>query len=353
MSICETDVAVIGAGPVGLFAVFALGQVGLSAVVIDALHEAGGQCATLYPEKPIYDIPSRASITGAALIEDLLAQANSYAPDYRLGHSVRSLLGDNGRFDLGLSDGSQVRAGAVLIAAGAGAFGPNRPPLDGLAAYEGHSVFYSVRTASRFRNQHVVIAGGGDSAADWAVQLAGIAASVTVIHRRSTFRAAPAPMASIHLLAEEGRIAVVAPGVLHGIEGDRSVLHAVLVDQGRGEIRRLPADVLLCFFGLAKDVSAMASWQIGAGRDGIPVDPRSCETCRPGIYAIGDIAHYPGKLKLMLTGFAEAAAAAHAARHRLRPDQAFHFEYSTARGQPTKAAAAGHADPLLANFAAT
>lgn len=339
MSPRETDAVVIGAGPVGLFAVFALGQVGLSAVVVDALHEAGGQCAALYPDKPIFDIPSRASVTGSALIEDLLAQAEPYGPEYLLGRSVVSLSSRAGRFELTLSDGASLLTGAVLIAAGGGAFGPNRPPLAGLDAYEGHSVFYSVRTPSRFQGKHVVIAGGGDSAADWAVQLADLAASVTMIHRRPTFRAAASTMASIRRLVEAGRMAIVAPGVLHGLEGSGSDLDAVVVDRGGDGIASLRADALLCFFGLAKDLSALADWGIEAGRDGIPVDSTSCETCRPGIYAIGDIAHYAGKLKLILTGFAEAAAAAHAARAHLHPDQAFHFEYSTTKGVPSLAAA--------------
>jgi thioredoxin reductase (NADPH) len=334
MNSIETDVAVIGAGPVGLFAVFALGQVGLGAVVVDALHETGGQCAALYPDKPIYDIPSRPSITGAALIEDLLAQAAPYAPVYLCGRRVESCVDKGGRFELGLSDGSRLRAGAVLIAAGAGAFGPNRPPIDGIENYEGTSIFYSVRTPERFRERHVVIAGGGDSAADWAVFLADVAASVTVIHRRSNFRAAPATIAQIRRLSEEGRIRIVAPGALHALEGEGSQISTVLVDNGCGEILRFGADALLCFFGLSKDLSAISAWGIGADRHGIRVEPMSMSTMRAGIFAVGDIAHYPGKLKLILTGFAEATTAAHQARAHLKPDEAFHFSYSTSRGQP-------------------
>ncbi|HEY9214892.1 MAG TPA: NAD(P)/FAD-dependent oxidoreductase, partial [Ancylobacter sp.] len=200
MSAISSDVAIIGAGPVGIFAVFALGQLGLSSIVVDALHEAGGQCAALYPEKPIYDIPSRPSVSGAGLIDDLLRQSEPYAPAYRLGRRVETLRERDGRYELGLSDGTQIEAGAVLVAAGAGAFGPNRPPLDGIEAYEGHSVFYSVRTAERFRGKRVVIAGGGDSAADWAVFLADIAASVTLVHRRPVFRAAPGTVAALERL---------------------------------------------------------------------------------------------------------------------------------------------------------
>lgn len=335
MSMIDTDAVVIGAGPVGLFAVFALGQVGLSAVVVDVLPEAGGQCAMLYPEKPIYDIPGRTMITGAELVDDLVAQAGAYTPRYLLSCRVQTVTDRDGRLELGLSDGSRIRTGAVVIATGAGAFGPNRPPLDGLEAFEGTSVFYAVRSTERFRGQRVVIAGGGDSAADWSVMLADVAASVSVIHRRRTFRATPATLAQLEQLAAAGKIEVVAPASLSGLEGEGAELRAVLIDDGYGQISRLPADALLCFFGLSKDVSALEDWDIRAGPKGVPVQPDTMVTCRPGVFAIGDIASYPGKLKLILTGFAEAAAAAHAARAHLKPAQAFHFSYSTTRGQPS------------------
>jgi thioredoxin reductase (NADPH) len=334
MSITEADVAVIGAGPVGLFAVFALGQVGLNAVVVDALSEAGGQCAALYPEKPIYDIPSQPDITGAALIEALLAQGRPYAPDFRLGRRALSILDINNAFEITLSDGSQLRVKAVVIATGGGAFGPNRPPLPGLDAFEGQSVFYSVPVPARFSGKHVTIAGGGDSAADWAVHLADIAASVTVVHRRPTFRAADATVAAMARLVEAGKIRIVAPGTLAGLQGTGSALHAVLIDCPGVEPLRVPTDALLCFYGFAKDISAVSSWQIGAHREGIPVDPRTFATQRSGIFAVGDIAHYPGKLKLILTGFAEAATAAHAAREHIMPGRTFHFEHSTSKGAP-------------------
>lgn len=334
MSSIDADVAVIGAGPVGLFAVFALGQVGLSTLVVDALLEAGGQCAALYPEKPIYDIPSRPTVSGAALVDDLLKQAEPYAPQYVLGRRVETLTDQDGRFELGLSDGSRLWVRSVVIAAGVGAFGPNRPPIDGIEIYEGSSVFYSVRTPERFRGCHVVIAGGGDSAADWAVFLADVAASVTIVHRRPVFRAAPATVAAMERLAAARRINIIAPRSLSSIDGKGGRLSTVSVTDGEGRVDVLRADALLCFFGLAKDLSAVSAWALGADRRGIPVDPTTMATRRSGIYAIGDIAHYPGKLKLILSGFAEAATSAHAARRYLRPDQAIHFEYSTSRGQP-------------------
>ena len=334
MSTVETDVVVVGAGPVGLFAVFALGQVGLSATVVDALHEVGGQCAALYPEKPIYDIPSRAAVTGGELVRDLLRQSEPYAPRFLLDRRVEALEDLGSRFALRLSDGTSVVAGAVLLASGAGAFGPKRPPVDGIAAYEDASVFYAVRSPEQFRDRRVVIAGGGDSATDWAVVLAGVAASVTVVHRRPTFRAAPATVSMLRRLAAEGRIAIVAPGVLRDVEGDAPHLHTVVVDDGAGNLTRLPADVLLCFFGLSKDLSVLSGWELGADRTVIHVEPSSMSTRRAGVFAVGDIAQYPGKLKLILTGFAEAVTAAHAARVHLMPERSFHFEHSTTRGVP-------------------
>jgi thioredoxin reductase (NADPH) len=337
----EADVLVVGAGPVGLFAVFALGQVGLRSVVVDALQEVGGQCAALYPEKPIYDIPTRTEVAAGELVSALEAQAAAYAPRYLLGRRTEQLSGSQGAFLAKLSDGTELAARAVVVAAGAGAFGPNRPPLPGLAAYEERSVFYAVRSPERFRDQQIVVAGGGDSAADWAVILAGVARAVTLVHRRASFRAAPATMASITRLANAGRLRVAAPRTLRALSGHDGHLEAVVLAGDDGTTESVPADALLCFYGLAKDLSALRRWDIGAERDGVPVAPETMRTSRPGVYAIGDIAHYPGKLKLILTGFAEAAAAAHAIRADLEPDRPFHFQYSTSAGPPGSAVPSG------------
>lgn len=339
MTTLERDVAVIGAGPVGLFTVFALGQLGLSTFVVDTLQEIGGQCAALYPDKPIYDIPSRPAVTGGGLIDELMKQAEPYAPLYILGKRVESIKDQAVGFELLLSDGMVVRAKSIVVAAGAGAFGPNRPPLEDLELYEGTSVFYSVRSPERFRGKKVVIAGGGDSAADWAVVLADIASSVTVVHRRQTFRAAPATLAALENLSAKGRITIAAPRSLLDIHGQNGHLSNVSVTDGNGVVESLDADALLCFFGLTKDLSAISNWDIDAQRNGIEVAPATMSTKRAGIYAVGDIADYPGKLKLILTGFAEAAIAAHAIRAFLHPADVFHFEYSTARGAPIAAGA--------------
>jgi thioredoxin reductase (NADPH) len=330
----ESEVAVIGAGPVGIFASFALGQVGLKAVVIDTLQEIGGQCTALYPEKPIYDIPTRSALNAASLVNDLIKQAEPYGPRYVLGRRVETVTGCLGDFRLALSDGSHLQAAAIVIAAGAGAFGPNRPPIANIEAFEGRSIFYSVLKPERFQNKKVVIAGGGDSAIDWAIVLADIAASVTVVHRRTLFRAAPATMAALESKIATGAVRLAAPRMLRNLEGENGMLASVIVADENDDLENIPADALLCFFGLVKDMSALTTWQIDADRNGIPVDPATMATARKGLFAIGDVTQYPGKLKLILTGFAEASLAAHSVRACLYPDRPFHFEYSTSRGVP-------------------
>jgi thioredoxin reductase (NADPH) len=330
----RADVAVIGAGPVGLFAVFECGMLGLSCVVVDALEAAGGQCAALYPEKPIYDIPGYPVIDAAGLVARLEEQAAPFKPRYALGRRVEALAREGEDWLLTTAAGDRIRARAVFVAAGAGAFGPNRPPLPRLAEYEGKSVFYLVKRRDDFRGKRVVIAGGGDSAVDWALSLAEIA-SVAVVHRRDKFRAAPESVARMKALAAAGKIELVVPFQLAVLVGKGcGMLTAVTVEDFDGRRRDLPADVLLPLFGLAASLGPIAEWGLALERHQIAVDPASCETNQPGIYAIGDVAAYPGKLKLILTGFAEAARAAHSAFHRCRPGEALHWEYSTTKGVP-------------------
>jgi thioredoxin reductase (NADPH) len=328
----KTDVAIIGAGPVGLFAVFECGMLRMRCAVFDALDAPGGQLTALYPEKPIYDIPGYPRIDAAVLVEKLAAQAAPFRPVYHLGRPVTTLAatGDGG-FRLSTQAGTAVEARAVLIAAGVGAFGPNRPPLAGIDAYEGGAVRYLVTRRDDFR---VVIAGGGDSAVDWALSLAEIAARVMVVHRREKFRCAPESAARMKALAEAGRIEIVAPFQLDALEGDGRTLAAVIVKSLDGAVRRLEADFLLPFFGLAMTLGPIATWGLNLERNHIAVDPATCETSIPGIHAAGDIVTYRGKLKLILTGFAEAAQAAHAIYPRVHPGEALHFEYSTTRGVP-------------------
>lgn len=335
----RTDVAIIGAGPVGLFAVFECGMVNLSCHVIDALAGAGGQCTALYPEKPIYDIPGYPAIMAGDLIDKLRQQAEPFKPVYGFGQQVVRLEpSDGNRWMLETSSGARIDAAAVIIAAGVGAFGPNRPPLAGIEQYEGqppgHGVHYFISRREDYRGRHVVIAGGGDSAVDWAVSLAGLAASVSIVHRRPKFRAAPESARKLKELADSGAIDLVVPFQPCGLEGVGGELRAVMVGDLDGNQRRLRADVLLPFFGLSQNLGPVLDWGLNVDRHHIVVDPGTCATDRPGIFAIGDIVTYPGKLKLILTGFAEAAMAAHAIYPLLHPDEALHFEHSTTKGVP-------------------
>lgn len=329
-----TDVAIIGAGPVGLFAVFECGMLKMKCAVFDALDSVGGQCAALYPEKPIYDIPGYPEIAAAELVEKLQAQAEPFAPSYYLNQRIDGLRRDGDNFILTTSTGAEVSAKAVIIAAGAGAFGPNRPPIPGIEAYESKSVFYYVKRREDFRGKRVVIAGGGDSAVDWALALEGIAAHISVVHRRDKFRAAPESAARLAQLGKEGRIEMVVPYQLHTLDGADGQISAVVVQDLDGKTRALAADALLPFFGLSMDLGPIAGWGLSLERHHLTVDPARLETSVPGIFAIGDVATYPGKLKLILAGFAEAAMAAHAAYGRVFPGHALHFQYSTTTGVP-------------------
>ncbi len=330
------DVAIIGAGPVGLFAVFEFGMLGMTAHVVDTLEVSGGQCTALYPEKPIYDIPGFPRIAAAELVEQLRAQAAPFKPVYHLGQQVVALRpGDGGdRWRLETTSGTVIDARVVVIAAGAGAFGPNRPPLAGIETFEGRSVHYMVLRRQDFAGKRVVVAGGGDSAVDWALALAETAARVSVVHRRAKFRAAPECVKRLKALADDGRIDLVIPFQLAGLEGTDGQIEAVIVADLDGNRRRLEADTLLPFYGLSTSLGPIATWGLNLDHHHIAVDPRSCRTNIDGVFAIGDIATYPGKLKLILTGFAEAAAAAHAAHPLVFEGQELHFEYSTTRGIP-------------------
>lgn len=328
------DVAIIGAGPVGLFAVFECGMLGLSCHVIDSLSDIGGQCSALYPEKPIFDIPGYPSVLAGELVHRLEEQAAPFEPLYHLGQQVVAISKESSEFGIRTSAGENVRAKAVIIAAGAGAFGPNRPPLPGIESFEDSSVFYMVRRKEDFRDKAVVIAGGGDSAVDWALSLQPIVSKLYVVHRRDKFRAAPESVKQLHALADAGQIALVVPYQLDSLQGENGALRAVSVATLDGKKRTLEADILLPFFGLATDLGPIADWGLDVQHHHIAVDPGTAETSVEGIYAIGDIVSYKDKLKLILTGFAEAAQAAHAIYKRIHPDTPLHFEYSTTKGLP-------------------
>ncbi|MBO0711985.1 MAG: NAD(P)/FAD-dependent oxidoreductase [Acetobacteraceae bacterium] len=331
-NVLATDVAIIGAGPVGLFAVFECGMLRMRSVLIDALADVGGQLVALYPEKPIYDIPAWPVIEAGELVAQLERQIAPFAAPRLLGRRLEGLSGEPGDFTLRTDRGETVRAKAVVIAAGAGAFGPNRPPLAHLAEYEASGgVRYSVRRREELRGKRVVIAGGGDSAVDWALSLKDIA-TVSVVHRRAKFRAAPESTARLEAAARRAELDMVIPYQLRALHGGAGVLTGVEVATLDGVSRILEADVLLAFFGLSTDLGPIATWGLDLERHHVRIDPATCQTSLPGVFAIGDVASYPGKLKLILQGFSEAAMAAHAIFPIVRPGEALHFEYSTTKG---------------------
>ncbi|QOL19852.1 NAD(P)/FAD-dependent oxidoreductase [Candidatus Bodocaedibacter vickermanii] len=330
----HTDVVIIGAGPAGLFSIFQCGMMGLKTHVVDALDFIGGQCTALYPEKPIYDIPAYPAVSAEGLIEQLRLQAEPFNPVYHLSQSVVSIEPIDTQWQVTTNKGTVIQAKGIIIAAGAGAFGPNRPPLDDIQSFEGTSVFYAVHQRQRFAGKHIVIAGGGDSAVDWAISLSEIAASISMVHRRANFRAAPESVSRMNALVDEGKITLVTPYQLSGLKGDNGQLTDVIVETLDGQLKTLTADVLLPFFGLQMDLGPLADWGLNIDNKHITVAPHTMETNLSGIFAVGDISTYPGKLKLILCGFSEVAMAAHTLRSRLFPETVFHFEYSTTKGIP-------------------
>lgn len=331
----ETDVVIVGAGPVGLFAVFECGMMKMRCHVVDALDFVGGQCTALYPEKPIYDIPGFPLIDAADLIRNLETQAEPFKPVYHLGQQVVSFSQDDNGITVKTSKGTEIKAKAIIIAAGCGAFGPNRPPLAGIEAYEGKSVFYMVARKEDFRGKKVAIAGGGDSAVDWALSLHDVAEKVYVIHRRDKFRAAPDSEAKLKQLAADKKIEMVVPYQLHSLDGANGQISTVNVATLEGEVKKLPTDILLPFFGLAMELGPIANWGLNLEKNHIAVDPTTMQSSNPRVFAIGDIATYKNKLKLILCGFSESAFAAHAI-YPLVHKEAYHFQYSTSIGPGVK-----------------
>ncbi|MFA5901594.1 MAG: NAD(P)/FAD-dependent oxidoreductase [Hyphomicrobium sp.] len=324
----ETDAVVIGAGPVGLFAVFELGLVDVKAHVVDILGKPGGQCAELYPEKPIYDIPGLPIVTGQDLTDRLLKQIEPFGPQFHFGERIDVLerLPDE-RFRLKTDAGTEFITKVVVIAAGGGSFTPKRPPLTGIEAYEGTSVLYSVRRMETLRGKSVLIVGGGDSALDWTLSLQPLAKSITLLHRRDEFRAAPHSVEKMRQLVESGdvRLMIGQVGALHGA-GDK--LEAVTVKTKDGE-QRIDVDVMLPFFGLTMKLGPVADWGLSLHENLIPVDTEKFETSEKGIFAVGDINTYPGKLKLILSGFHEVALMAQQAAKYVYPGKKLLFQYTT------------------------
>ncbi|MEM8838789.1 MAG: NAD(P)/FAD-dependent oxidoreductase [Pseudomonadota bacterium] len=324
----ETDAVIVGAGPVGLFAVFELGLLDIKCHLIDILDRPGGQCAELYPEKPIYDIPGFPVVTGQGLVDNLMDQIKPFGPEFHFSQMVEELeRQDDGRFRIKTDAGIEFLAKVIVIAAGGGSFQPKRPPIPEIEAYEGTSIFYSVRQIEAFRGEDVLIIGGGDSALDWTLSLEPVANSVTLMHRRDAFRAAPDSVNKMRALVDEGRMKFVL-GQATGLKGSDGQVSAALVKTADGE-QDVSCTRILPFFGLTMKLGPVANWGLNLDQNLIAVDTEKFETSEPGIFAIGDINTYPGKLKLILSGFHEAALMAHAAKKIISPDERIVFQYTT------------------------
>jgi thioredoxin reductase (NADPH) len=328
----STDVAIVGAGPVGLFAVFELGLLDMKCHLIDILPKPGGQCAELYPEKPIYDIPGYPIISGQELVDNLMKQIHPFGPKFHLSEMVErvEVLGTTERplFRVGTDAETTVEAKVLIIAAGGGSFQPKKPPLAGLDAFENKSVFYSVRKMEHFRGRRVVIVGGGDSALDWVLNIYPVASRVSLIHRRDAFRAAPHSVNAMRELVGAGKMDFVL-GQVTGVKGESGQLSALTVRRENGEVYDLPCDDMLPFFGLTMKLGPIADWGLNLHENLIPTDTEKFETSTPGVFAVGDINTYPGKLKLILCGFHEAALAAQRAHRYVFPDKKLTFQYTT------------------------
>jgi thioredoxin reductase (NADPH) len=327
--VISTDAVIVGAGPCGLFAIFELGLLDIKAHVIDILDRPGGQCAELYPEKPIYDIPALPTVTGAELTSRLLEQAKPFHPQYHFNQMVTELtkLGDN-LFELKTDGGMVFHTKIVVIAAGGGSFMPKKPPIPGIDAYEGTSVFYSVKKMEVFRDKDILIVGGGDSALDWTLNLQPIAKSMTLLHRRDEFRAAPDSVKKMRELVAAGAMSLKI-GQVTGLKGDGGVLSAATIKGNDGASFDVATNAMLPFFGLTMKLGPVADWGLQLNENLVPVDTEKFETSTSGIFAIGDINTYPGKLKLILSGFHEAALMAQQAFRYINPGERLMFQYTT------------------------
>jgi thioredoxin reductase (NADPH) len=319
----QTDAVIIGAGPVALFAVFELGLLDIKAHLIDILDRPGGQCAELYPEKPIYDIPALPVVSGQQLTHQLMEQIKPFHPAFHFSQMAEKLEKTAAGWRVTTDTGTVIESKVVVIAAGGGSFTPKKPPLKDIGDYEGKSVFYAVRKMEEFRGKNLVIAGGGDSALDWAINLQPLAKSLTLVHRRDEFRAAPHSVAHMHRLVAAGKMNFVI-GNLTGLKGANGQIKAAVLSE-----QEVACDTLLAFYGLTMKLGPVAGFGIAMKDHLIPVNTENFETNLPGVFAIGDINCYPGKLKLILSGFHEAALMAQKAFRYVHPERKWRFEYTT------------------------
>ena len=323
----KTDVIIIGAGPVGLFAVHQLGIKGLKAVVIDNLDKAGGQCIELYPDKPIYDIPAVPECTGEELTNKLLKQIKPFKTDFYFNERVNEVTQNKDNWLVQTSKNNKFEAPNIMIAGGVGSFEPRRILLKEAEKFEGKSLFYSVKSKEEFKGKNVSIFGGGDSALDWALELAKIS-KVTLIHRRNEFRGASHTLSEIKKLSKEGKLSIKTPCQLVSIEGNKDISE-IKIKYDDGKTEQIKTDNILSFFGLIMKLGPIIEWGLGMDKKHISVNPNNFETNKKGIFAIGDICTYPGKLKLILSGFHEAALASVECFKRARPNEKYRFEFTT------------------------
>ncbi len=324
----KTDAIIIGAGPTGLFAVHQLGIIGLKCEIIDNLDRAGGQCIELYPDKPIYDIPAIPECTGEELTNGLLKQIEPFKANFHLGQRVEEIKKENNLWTLKTNKGNIFSAPNIVIAGGVGSFEPRKLTVKEAEKFEGKQIFYSVTNKKIFQNKKISIFGGGDSALDWALELSKTN-QVTLIHRRSEFRGAAHTLNEIKQKEKEGKILVKTPYNLKFIEGDK-IMTGIEIEHENGKIEKVKTDYILSFFGLIMKLGPIADWGLNINKKTIPVNTETFETNKDGVFAIGDICTYPGKLKLILSGFHEAALTARACFKRARPNETYRFEFTTA-----------------------
>jgi thioredoxin reductase (NADPH) len=325
----ETDALIVGAGPCGLFQVFELGLLGIKAHVVDSMKHVGGQCAELYPDKPIYDIPGIPMCLAQELVDNLMEQIAPFDAEFHLGEEVTVVQPDGDGFDVETSAGTRFRTKTVFLAGGVGSFQPRKMRIEGVEEHEEKTLFYRVRDPRRFEGKNIVILGGGDSALDWVLELQPKAASMTIVHRREDYRGAPASVATMKALVDKGAMQEIIGKVTDYRAGDSGITGITVTPKDGSEPVEIDCDYLLVFWGLAPQLGPIANWGLDLNRKTVNVDTEKFETNIPGIYAIGDINYYPGKKKLILSGFHEAALAAFAAKARIEPEKKVHLQYTT------------------------
>ena len=323
----KTDVIIIGAGPVGLFAIHQLGIKGLEAVVIDNLDKPGGQCIELYPDKPIYDIPAVPECTGKELTDRLLEQTKPFKTKFYLNERVEEVKSKEDNWSIKTSNNNEFIAPNIIIAGGVGSFEPRKLSLKDTDKFEGKSIFYSVKNKNDFKNKDISIFGGGDSALDWALELSKLS-KITLIHRRKDFRGAQHTLEEIRKLEKQGQITIKTPFQLDNVEGNEKIQSITIKDEN-GKLEKIKTDIILSFFGLVMKLGPIAEWGLNMDKKNISVNPNNFETNKKGIFAVGDICTYPGKLKLILSGFHEVALASVECFKRARPNEKYKFEFTT------------------------